>query len=226
MPALKRRGAHIRTVWKLWGLLLTIVSFSRRFIFVKTKKTAGTSMEVYLARRCSRDDVVTPVKPDIDGHEPRNFRADDGRRRFVNHQSMQTIARELDPEFVRSAFKFCFERHPVDKCVSHYSMLKNSPAHAHPDNPQSWDAYVERADFPIDAPKYVDKGGRLLVDKVYRYEDLDTALSDIAERCGFPVTPFDVRAKSGFRDTIVVSATQRQKIMSAFSATNAMLRYD
>jgi hypothetical protein len=49
-----------------------IISHRHRFIFIKTRKTAGTSIEVYLSRFCGEEDVVTPLNPPVEGHEPRN----------------------------------------------------------------------------------------------------------------------------------------------------------
>lgn len=53
-----------------------IVSHSRRYIFIKTKKTAGTSIEVFLARYANAQDTVTPVAPEdaTNDHQPRNYR--------------------------------------------------------------------------------------------------------------------------------------------------------
>lgn len=53
----------IRRTLRLAMLLLDgamIISHQHRFIFVKTLKTAGTSIEVFLSGLCGRDDVVTP----------------------------------------------------------------------------------------------------------------------------------------------------------------------
>jgi len=40
-----------------------IASFSRGFVFIKGRKTAGTSIEIALSRFCSEGDVITPVSP-------------------------------------------------------------------------------------------------------------------------------------------------------------------
>ncbi|UCC92608.1 MAG: hypothetical protein JSW25_08060 [Thermoplasmata archaeon] len=59
------------------GALTLIVSHKHRFIFIKTRKTAGTSIELYLSRFCGEDDIITPiipVVPDADYHVPRNWR--------------------------------------------------------------------------------------------------------------------------------------------------------
>src|SRR5437868_7670388 len=49
-----------------------IISHKHKFIFIKTVKTAGTSLEVFLARHCGPDDVLTLFDPPIEGHQPRN----------------------------------------------------------------------------------------------------------------------------------------------------------
>ena len=38
-----------------------IVSHAKKFIFVKTRKTSGTSMEVSLSQVCGPDDIITPI---------------------------------------------------------------------------------------------------------------------------------------------------------------------
>lgn len=60
-----------------------IASFSRNFIFIKTKKTAGTSAEIILGSWCSEEDICTPIGPASAelmrrslGGLPRNFTPD------------------------------------------------------------------------------------------------------------------------------------------------------
>ncbi len=43
------------------GCHLVIVSFSQNFIFVKTRKTAGTSIELALSGFCQDQDILTPI---------------------------------------------------------------------------------------------------------------------------------------------------------------------
>ena len=49
-----------------------LISHKHKFIFIKTKKTAGTSIEVYLSKFCGKDDIVTPIFPMVDKHQPQN----------------------------------------------------------------------------------------------------------------------------------------------------------
>jgi hypothetical protein len=205
---------------------MAMISFSRHFIFVKTRKTAGSSLEVHLERVCGSTDIVTPIYPPDFAHKPRNYDPN-----FFNHMPA-TLLRALQPDAFALFLKFCFERHPVDNCLSHYAMLKNSKWHARPDNPQSWEAYLERGEFPIDLFRYCDDDGKVLVDKIYRYEDMDAALLDISERLECDIGPLTVREKSGFRSEIPTFAAvmneprQKERIMTAFAASLRVTPYD
>ncbi len=69
-----------------------IVSHARKFIFVKTRKTSGTSMEISLSTVCGPDDIITPiswedelVRLDMGGRLPQNYggRNEDGYRAMI-----------------------------------------------------------------------------------------------------------------------------------------------
>lgn len=69
-----------------------IISYSRNFIFIKTHKTASSSMETALAMHCAPDDVVTPFGPteELNRYKnhptahPRNFSTDpEGEKRYL-----------------------------------------------------------------------------------------------------------------------------------------------
>src|SRR5207248_11726756 len=49
------------------------ISHKHKFIFIKTVKAAGTSLEVFLSQHCGPDDVLTLFDPPIEGHQPRNY---------------------------------------------------------------------------------------------------------------------------------------------------------
>ena len=168
-----------------------IISHKYRFIFVKTLKTAGTSIEVFLSQHCGPDDVVTPILPHVEPHRPRNH---DG---FFNHIPAAAIRDKVGPDVWRTYFKFCVERNPWDKTLSYYHMTSAREGGGLP-----FEAYLRRNDFPLNFPKYTEPGepGRVIVDRVLRYERLADDLRNVFARLG---VPFDgslgVRAKAEYR---------------------------
>ncbi|MGH8553332.1 MAG: sulfotransferase family 2 domain-containing protein, partial [Methylococcales bacterium] len=147
-----------------------IVSHKYRFIFIKTVKTAGTSIETYLSGWCGDEDIVTPVDPPEPGHRPRNHAG------FYNHMPGQEIRTLIGVDTWSSYFKFCFERNPWDKMVSWYFYWKtrfNRPA-------VGFQEFLQQRPFPMDFDKYAIDG-KIAVDFIGQYEHL---LEDFRRVCG------------------------------------------
>ncbi len=93
-------------------------------------------------------------------------------------------------------FKFCVERNPWDKLLSHYHMHAAREGGA-----LSLDEYLARGRFPINYFRYTDRSGeKVIVDRVVRYENL---LSELGELFAQLNIPFDgtlaIAAKSEYR---------------------------
>src|SRR5436305_11058911 len=119
----------------------------------------------------------------------------------------------------RPGFKFCVERNPWDKVLSHYHM------HAYREGGAlSLDQYFARGKFPLNYPRYTNpSGSRIIVDRVVRYENLIDELSEIFARLN---VPFDgdmgVRKKGHFRTDrrpyqLVFSPQPRQIVERVFA---------
>lgn len=75
-----------------------IASFRHGFIFIKSKKTAGSTAECVLAPLCGPEDIVTPVGFDetlAPGGEARNFASDPAVQALYD----RTLAHGQDPDF-------------------------------------------------------------------------------------------------------------------------------
>jgi hypothetical protein len=192
-----------------------IVSHRHRFIFIKTEKTAGTSIEAMLDRFCGEDDVVTPVHPPVEGHLPRNYaglinplkevpcrdvwrtwRDFRKRRRFYNHLDAWRARCRLPAGVWQSYFKFCVERDPWDKTISHYFWRKNAG-----DGTLGFEDFMAGDDFPLNHRLYTDRWRRrVIVDRILSYEALENDLAEVCGSLGVPFDGLDVRAKGGYRE--------------------------
>ena len=201
-----------------------ILSHKHRFIFIKTTKTGGTSIEVDLNKILGDLDIATPIFPVVEGHKPQNFERGFLKKNFYNHMSASEVRKVVGKDIFHSYFVFCIEREPVDKCISHYSMLRNSPHHNGNYRNLTFDQYVEKKIFPIDTYKYLDDNRNLLVNRILKYEYLRDEIEEVAELLGFKMN-FIAKAKTGFREDIKVSAAQRDIIYQAFSESLAFTQY-
>jgi hypothetical protein len=171
-----------------------IVSHQHRLIFIKTQKTAGTSIEVMLSTVCGPNDTVTPIVPHVPPHRPRNHKG------FFNHMTAEHVRCLVDPEHWRSYTKFCVERNPWDKALSHFFMLKNSLSHGKRSD-LTLDRYLAEGHEVLNWPQYMDPAGQtVIVDRVLRYERLDEELGEVLTSCGISYPGhLTVRAKAGYR---------------------------
>ena len=114
---------------------MTIVSFKHRFIFIKSRKVAGTSLEIALSRFCGKDDVMSrfgdrksnrlrarfypyPVRSEIHvvttNREKRAFK-------LGTHVDAMTLRTLLGDDVFRRFLKISVIRNPYDWVVSLYA---------------------------------------------------------------------------------------------------------
>ena len=226
-----------------------ILSHKHRFIFIKTAKTAGTSIEVFLSKHCGPQDIVTPIVPSVEGHQPRNYEgfinpipeilerpgklfsvlrhAITSRDKYYNHMPAREVRNRVPADVWNSYFKFCVERNPWDKVLSHYHM------HAAREGSSLYlDESLARGRFPVNYFRYTDRPGKnVIVDRIVRYENLIPELGEIFSQLSISFDgTLGVAAKSEYRTDRrpyqqVFNNEQRRIVEKAFAREIELLGY-
>jgi hypothetical protein len=229
---------------------MMIISHKHKYIFVKTTKTAGTSIEIGLSKFCGEDDIITPIsradeiiRMSLGYRGPQNckipitrytmydysvlFRKR-RRARFFNHISARSIQRHIGEDVWNSYFKFCFERHPYDRVVSLYFWrYKKEPR-------PSLSHFISSGEFKRLKKRGLDLytiDGRVVVDRVCRYEDMSKELQHISTILRFDDVLEIPRAKSSpqsprllYRE--LLTTEDKQEISIAFRDEATLMKYE
>lgn len=201
---------------------MTIISDKYEFIFLKTAKTAGTSVEMALETICGPDDICAPVtkkktsRPGEESYRPRNYKGffiprivrPDGRksrffkelkdlvvlrRKYKSHMPATDVCWRLGRQKWYKYFKFTVERNPWDKAVSAYYF-----AQRHPENRIPFEDWLPE-NLTQGNMSFYSMGGKVAVDHILRYENLQADLNETLSKLGVEEPPTLPHAKKGFR---------------------------
>lgn len=195
-----------------------IISHKHKFIFLKTRKTAGTSIEIALSKFCGEDDLITPqvqedekIREERGYQVARNYAVPLGGYTYRNwaslifkwkktyykrHTPASYVSQRIDPAVWNSYFKFCFERNPWDKAISLYYWLAPG-LDPKPGLREYFQGEIDKRRLSNWYIYAMDDG--LAVDYVARYENLDEELDRICERLNLPGKLELPHAKGQFR---------------------------
>jgi hypothetical protein len=202
-----------------------IVSHEHRFVFLKTRKTAGTSIEVALSKIAGSDAIVTPLHPPESGHEPRNHEEEvknDGSHAvpwkkmlrdlsatydpsryeaylpyipYFSHMPAWMARIKLGPDVWDGYFKFAVERNPWEKVASLYWWT-----HRDRNRPPDFEEWLRNDESVVSDRRIYTLNGDFAVDLLGRYETLDADVRRFLDRLGVGVEELKLpRTKSGAR---------------------------
>lgn len=188
-----------------------IVNHKYKFIFIKTKKTAGTSIEIALSQFCGEDDILTGLMPeDEQARKNLGFR---GKQNYGKkspngycwqHMPSKNVKKAVGDDIWNSYFKFCFERNPFDRFISEFywgtrkERVKKVAARGEV-VPMDIDSYIAQLKSRHLSNWYLyTLRNKIAVDFVGRYENLSEDLEFVRDRLGLPELHM-TRAKGGFR---------------------------
>ena len=206
-----------------------ILSHRHRFVFIKTRKTASTSLEIFFSQFCGDDDIVTPVmaedeiiRHDLGGclpqHYSANSRREDEYRAAIRCADVEQMKRALKAKdmLYRNHMSLAevssqvsipddylvisSDRHPYEKVVSMtYFRLRNKEL----DDAE----FARELERVIDSEKYRnidmyrDRQGRLAT-RIIRYEALQADTRAICEELGLEFQPRGLPStKANFRES-------------------------
>lgn len=201
------------------GRYFMIVSHEHGFIFLKTQKTGGTSVELALSQICGETDVITPLTEEDEALrgevKAQNYEIPVDRRtplwpllravgkrgaragtQFHEHMDAEALRRVLRPELFDRYLKVTIVRNPWDREVSKYFWATRGAAERPP-----FDRWVRRH---VSRPSrktwdVYSVGGRCIADLVLRYETLETDFAGLLERLRRPAAVSLPRAKGAYR---------------------------
>jgi hypothetical protein len=210
-----------------------------RFIYTKTMKTGGTSVESYFEPCCmpegtwqlshERDEYVSDSGIiGYRGADPRPAIC-----KWYNHLPASTIREQLGPDIWDDYFKFCVIRNPFEKAVSaFYFFRSNGSFQADPADSErtQFERWLEMHGVPDDRNVFMIDGAFCL-DDVVRHESLESDMARICSRLGIPWNPEAVpRFKAEIRpahakvDSLYTPKT-REIVAAAYSLELKLFEY-
>jgi len=207
-----------------------ILDFDRRFLFLKSTKTAGTSIEIALSSLCSPNSIITPtvdenLRVTWGGHHPQNYSVNHqninwdrklreyevppwGKLHFFNHMSIDLAISQIGLGAFQNLFSFGFTRNPIERALSSYTWIAAcNRAYYEPlsliEHRNNFRKML-RSNFDSTKKWLCSETYGVQVTKVYKYEQMQFAVEDIHFSCDLDrLDKVQLpNAKVGFKDIL------------------------
>ena len=171
---------------------MVLISHTHKFIYIKNKKVAGTSIESYFEKYC-----LDPSKSYKQIHKTNYINTEygiignrqDGRKgKFYNHISAKEIHKIIGDNMFNTYFKFCVVRNPYDKMVSLYHMLRNG------NKLKTFDEFCKKNNCKNYNRYFINN--KSCINFYIRYENLNEDLKKVCEKLGIE---FDINRLPNFK---------------------------
>jgi len=173
---------------------------------MKTRKTAGTSIQVALSKICGPDDIITGTYVKSDGTLDESHSGGKNIDKFFTNHPHPTLAETkqfLGDEIWNSYFKFAFIRNPYEIQVSRYfwnKRGKNKNESCSVDGFKEWVKSGSIADFDLLHP-YIMSDDIIQMDYIGRYETLQEDFNRVCDALQLSKIELPT-VKGGYRDKI------------------------
>lgn len=181
-----------------------LVSHRRRFIYLKTTKTASTSVEVLFERECLPEGEY--AGPTHESFERVSEAGIVGARlsgaktpgaQWLPHMAASQVREKLGPEIFDSYLKFCVVRNPYDKVVSQFWwQLKDRnatmAARDFADIRKAFNWWVNTGGNLSPDRDKLTVNGQICIDHFLRYERLWPDVAELCAKLGIERCPSDL----------------------------------
>jgi hypothetical protein len=190
-----------------------IISYKYKFIFIKTRKTAGSSITTYLNTLLGNEDISDGDR--IDGRLSKNVNYQDHRN---GHQTAAWISKAFPHEW-NNFYKFTVERNSWGKVLSAFNFYKKNNLFKFNTIHEFLHTHDERKSIPVDWKSYTIKN-QIAVDDIIQYDNLENDFLKICKKIGISyngeLQKIKIKHYGSDHYKYQFSSTEHKKIKSLF----------
>lgn len=163
-----------------------IISHSKKFVFVKTRKTAGTAIEIYLSQFLDPEqDVATPIwhPPTDPNHQlyvempAEDQHVECNSAGYSQHSPVSILPQNIIDDY----FIFTVERNPWQKCISYFHMFEVLGQSV-----SEREFFMRRRnEVPVDWTLYTINN-KVIADFILQYDTLQQDFEIVCDKIGIP----------------------------------------
>lgn len=206
-----------------------IISFRKNFIFIRTRKTASSTIETVLRKSLDSEDIY--VGKGMLRHPSGEAALSSHDENIAGHMKAEDIIKIVPGSFWNSCFRFTSERHPYEKAVSlaFYNFGKAQVRTGEDNFAEFLKTTIERGRYRSFDQYTI--AGKIVVDDFIRYENLVEDLNRIGQSIGVSIPEELPQKRTGFRTDRrpareILSEEQRRQVFEICREEFELLGYE